>query len=140
MELAKCVRCGKLFNRVKLTVCPPCELEEEKEILAVQVYMRDHPGESLEEVSNALNIYLDDIERWIAEKRLSVVSIEGTAIKCIMCGVPIITGRICARCSERLGMPPPEPERSKPSARDTTPNIWDRGSGSSGTAQKYRRE
>jgi hypothetical protein len=139
MELAKCARCGKLYNRVKLTVCPPCELEEEKEILTVQVYMRDHPGESLEDISNTLNIYLEDIERWIAEKRLSVVSIEGTTIKCFICGVPIVTGRVCIRCSERLGMPPPEPEKPKP-PRDSTPSIRERDAGSSGTAQKYRRE
>jgi hypothetical protein len=139
MELAKCARCGKLYNRVKLTVCPPCELEEEKEILTVQVYMRDHTGESLEDVSNALNIYLEDIERWIAEKRLTVVNIEGTTLKCIICGVSIVTGRVCIRCSERLGMPPPEPEKPKP-PRDSTQNIRDRDGGPSGTAQKYRRE
>lgn len=137
MELAKCVRCGKLYNRFKLAVCPPCELDEEKEILTVQVYMRDHPGESLENVSNALNIYLDDIERWIHEKRLSIITLEGGAIRCFICGVPIGTGRICVRCSERLGMPHSEPEKPKSSTKDS---IWDQDSGPSGAAQKYRRE
>ncbi len=140
MELAKCERCGKLYNRVKLPVCPPCEQEEEKEILSVQVYMRDHPGDSLEGVSNALNIYIEDIERWISEKRLNVVSLQSVALKCIICGTPVTNGRICARCNERLGMPIGEPEAPKPTTRDTSPNIWDRNSGGSGTAQKYRRE
>ncbi len=140
MELAKCVRCGKLFNRVKLSVCHPCELEEEKEILMVQIYMRDHPGESLEDVSNTLNIYLDDIERWISEKRLTIVNIEGGGVKCLICGVTIVTGRVCVRCSERLGMPPPEAEKPKSPPKESTSNIWDRDSGPSGAAQKYRRE
>jgi hypothetical protein len=140
MELAKCARCGKLFNQVKLPVCPPCELEEEKEILTVQVYMRDHTGESLEEVSNALNIYLEDIERWIGERRLTVTNLEGTAIKCFICEVPIVTGRVCLRCSERLGMPPPEPERPKTPRNDSIPNLRDRDGGNSVAAQKYRQE
>lgn len=140
MELAKCARCGKLFNRIKLPVCPPCEIEEEKEILTVQVYMRDHPGDSLEEVSNGTNIYLEDIERWITEKRLTVVSIQGVALKCIICGTPVVTGRICSRCNERLGMPIGQPEAPKPAAaRESTSSIRDRDGGG-GAAQKYRRE
>lgn len=72
MEIAKCIRCGNLYSRVKTVVCPKCEIEEEKEIFQVQRFMRDNPGLTLTEISDALNIYLEDIDRWIEEKRLNV--------------------------------------------------------------------
>ncbi len=72
MEISKCMRCKNLYSRVKSLVCPKCEIEEEKEIFRVQQFLRDNPGRTMDEVSDALNIYLDDIDRWIEEKRLSV--------------------------------------------------------------------
>lgn len=72
MDIAKCLRCGNFFSRVKTRVCPACEVQEEKEIFRVQQYLGDHPGQTLEEVSDMLNIYLEDIDRWIEEKRLNV--------------------------------------------------------------------
>lgn len=59
MEIAKCIRCGNLYSRVKTVVCPKCEIEEEKEIFQVQRFMRDNPGLTLTEISDALNIYLE---------------------------------------------------------------------------------
>ncbi|MCG3198283.1 MAG: hypothetical protein HUU16_03845 [Candidatus Omnitrophica bacterium] len=138
MEMAKCVRCGKLFNKVRLPVCQPCELEEEKEIFAVQCHLRDHPGESLEEASDALNIYLEDIERWITEKRLTVHYAVGQGLKCLFCGAPIVTGRICAQCAEKAGVTPDQsPRSSRPS---TTPARSRRDDDGAGSATKYRRE
>ena len=72
MELSKCIRCKGFYQRVKSLVCPKCEIEEEKEIFQVQQYLGDHPGSTLEQVSDALNIYLEDIDRWIEENRLHV--------------------------------------------------------------------
>jgi len=139
MELAKCLRCEKLFNKVKLAVCQPCEIEEDKEIFLVRAYMRDHPGLTLEQVSNELNIYLEDIERWIIEKRLTVEIKQGAALKCLLCGASIITGRVCLPCSARLGLPPAAPPDKKPPAREPHLPPRDRDPGDFGAAQKYRR-
>ena len=72
MEISKCIRCGSFYSRIKSMVCPKCEIEEEKDIFRVQQHLGNHPGQTLEEVSDALNIFLEDIDRWIEEKRLSV--------------------------------------------------------------------
>jgi len=54
MELAKCLRCEGLFNQLKYPVCQDCERKEEAEIFEVQKYLRDTPGTSLEQASDAL--------------------------------------------------------------------------------------
>jgi len=140
MELAKCVRCGKLFTQVKLAVCHSCELEEEKEILKVHVYMRDHPGETLEDVSNSLNVYLEDIERWIDERRLTLVSIGGICRNCLICGTRIVTGRICGRCSEDLGLKPNPANGPRNPTRDIPPGLRNHDIEPFSSARKYRRD
>jgi hypothetical protein len=141
MELAKCVRCGKLFNKIKLSVCQPCESEEDREILKVQSHLRDHPSSSLEDASNELEIYLDDIERWIMEKRLTIQFTKGASVKCILCGQPIVTGRVCSKCSERLGSSFAVPEVKKSTHREESDSGRIRGGDSDGfgVAQKYHR-
>lgn len=102
MELSKCIRCGKLYNRIRIAVCPTCEAEEEKDILAVSRYLKDHLNSSLDEVSDALNVYLEDISRWIEEKRLEVSVHVRTNSKCDACGAPVLAGRICKECQKRF--------------------------------------
>ncbi len=138
METAKCLRCGKIFTKVRLPVCQPCELLEEKELFEVQRYLRDHPGTSLEQASDSLNVYLEDIERWITEKRLTVQYVEGDGLKCLFCGAPIITGRICAVCVEKAGVQ--KAGESKAARPTTIPARSRHTDDSAGSATKYRRE
>ena len=102
MELSKCIRCGNLYSRLRIAVCPTCELEEEKEIFEVSRYLKDHSNCTLDEVSDALNIYLEDISRWIEEKRLEVQIHLRAGLKCESCGAPSPTGRICKECQKTL--------------------------------------
>ena len=102
MELSKCVRCGKLYNRVRITVCLTCQAEEEKDILEVSRYLKDNPNSTLDEVSDALSIYLEDISRWIEEKRLEVQIHYRAALKCTSCGSPVPSGRFCKECEKKL--------------------------------------
>jgi len=142
MEIAKCLRCEKLFNQVRLPVCPECEKVEDREIFEVQRYLRDNPNSSLEEVSDALHIYLEDISRWIEEARLHVEVTSNAALKCAMCGRAITTGRICGLCQDRIfseggSASPPEKEK-KDRTSQSTGSFRDRV-GDSGSVRKYRR-
>lgn len=142
-ELTKCLRCGCLYTRVTLPVCQQCERAEEKEIFEVQRYLRDHSEGTLVEVSDALNIYLEDIERWIGERRLTVTFIKADSLRCLLCDAPLSVGRICEECAERTGLkkqltPSPEPPEKPPRPESTSPDIQI-GGGAGGGPKKYRR-
>jgi hypothetical protein len=135
MDLAKCLRCGNFFTRLKLPVCHACESQEDQEILAVQSFMRDHPEATLSDASDDLQIYLEDIERWISEKRLTVIWKDANSIRCFVCGAPIVTGRICNVCNEKLFSKPAIAPASPPPASP----LRDHDEGEIGGAKKYRR-
>ena len=147
MDLSTCVRCQKLYTKLRLTVCPECEAEEEKEILELQSYLRDNRNASLIEVSDALDIYMEDIERWIQEKRVSIEVCEKADLKCTICGDSILSGRVCVTCRDRLGLKDVavgERVNSSQRERDNSSSSkvisgWDRPSRGSGSVQKYRR-
>jgi hypothetical protein len=143
MELSKCVRCNKLYNRVRISVCPTCETEEEKDIFAVSRHLKDHPNTSLYEVSDALNIYIEDIFRWIDEKRLEVSIHHREATNCESCGAPVASGRLCPECRKILLNNPLEGLKvhltnagaGAPTASTSFRNRVDAGS----SIRKYRR-
>ena len=142
MELSKCIRCDKLYSKVRFPVCPQCEAAEEKEIFEVQRFLRDNPDSSLMEVSDQLDIFLDDIERWIEESRLTVAINSRAAIGCAICGASIVSGRVCAACRERLGVKTAGthvggPESPKARTEGTSSAL--RREAASSSIQKYRR-
>jgi hypothetical protein len=147
MELATCVRCQKLYTKLRLAVCPQCELEEEKDILELQRYLRDNANATLIEVSDALDIYMEDIERWIEEKRVSIEVCEMANLKCTVCSAPIVSGRVCVACRDRLGLTNVAAGERSAAAQDKKEESgsskiisgWDRSSRGSGSVQKYRR-
>jgi hypothetical protein len=138
MELSKCVRCDRLFTKVKYPVCPACQPAEDREIREVQNFIRDHPQCTLAEVSDTLNVYLEDMERWIGDGRLTLVVRDPSQLKCVFCGVPILTGRICAECTEKMTRTP-APTESK--TRPVPPAAGrSRMDSPTGSARKYTRE
>lgn len=148
MELSTCVRCEKLYTKLRLTVCPECEIEEEKDILELQRYLRDNRNATLLEVSDSLDIYMEDIERWIQEKRVSIEVCEKMDLKCTICGDAILSGRVCVTCRDRLGLEGvaagerasgPRGQQEEESGSSKVISGWDRPSRGTGTVQKYRR-
>jgi ribosomal protein L32 len=122
-----------------LAVCPQCEAEEEKDILQVSRYIKDNPNSTLMEVSDALEIYIEDIQRWIDERRLSV-SVHSIAHReCALCGTAIQTGRICPQCSNRLDLAPHERREEPKPARPRSDSGGDRWGSTGSGATKYQR-
>jgi ribosomal protein L32 len=136
-----------LYTKLRLAVCPQCEAEEEKEIFQLQRYLRDNRNASLIEVSDALDIYMEDIERWIQEKRVSIEVCAKADLTCTICGDSILSGRVCVTCRDRLGLTHvaagerasgTQGEKDESSSRKVI-SGWDRPTSTSGSVQKYRR-
>jgi hypothetical protein len=105
MALANCPRCNRLFNKVKLLVCPGCEAEEEADFEKVRRSLQDEPSQSAEQLSEKTGVSHDCVLRLLAEGRIANVNLED-AVRCGRCGAPAIsmTKRLCQKCLNELSV------------------------------------
>ncbi|MFD2170110.1 FeoC-like transcriptional regulator [Tumebacillus lipolyticus] len=103
MGLANCKGCGRLYNQqVHVNVCPRCRQEEEQQFYAVREYLKENRRASLYELSDATEVEVSLIIKWIREGRISTVDNPELHYPCESCGAPTIEGRYCKPCKERL--------------------------------------
>jgi len=99
-ELKNCLQCGRLFaGQGKL--CRKCQETEEDDFLVVRRYIRDHPGSSVFEVSEATGIEESKILHFLREGRLESRGVVAE-LECERCGQKIFSGRYCRKCLEEL--------------------------------------
>ena len=132
MPLAKCVRCDKLFDRVKIPVCKACAPDEENDRELVRDALLKHGTLNAEEICELTGVDRSCVERMLEE---GVIADQTTSaeFKCGQCGRPAISAakRICQSCLAKMNrtiqeakqdltkaVPVAKP-RSDPSARET---------------------
>ncbi len=102
MELITCTRCRRLFNYISGDkVCPVCKDAAEEEYHRVKNYVYDHPGATIQETSVACEVSEKLIRQWLKEERLELVHASGELV-CESCGRPLISGRYCEKCKQRM--------------------------------------
>ncbi len=109
MGLARCKRCGKIFNQViEKEICPACLEEEEEEFQKVKGFFREHPRARLEEASQKTGVDKKTIMQFLKEGRLQRVLPEEEALEeglfCERCGRPISQGKLCVECKKKLSL------------------------------------
>jgi flagellar operon protein (TIGR03826 family) len=102
MGLANCRNCGRLFNQVARDICPLCIREEEEQFLRVRDYLKENRYASTYEVSEATEVPLDTIIRFIREGRLTIVDTPNLTYPCERCHKLISKGRFCPKCAVEL--------------------------------------
>lgn len=103
IDIVNCKKCGRLFQRTSSKrICPNCEKALEDKFVEVREYIRDNPGASMMEVSRELEVAVEQIKQWVREERLLFTNAEGSGIECMSCGIPITTGKYCAKCKEQM--------------------------------------
>ncbi|GIP28711.1 hypothetical protein J23TS9_38410 [Paenibacillus sp. J23TS9] len=102
MNLANCPRCGRLFAANFRDMCPNCikDIEHEYEI-CVQ-YLREEKGATIQELSEATEVSIKQITRFIREGRISVMNAPNLMYPCEVCGTLIREGHMCDSCRARL--------------------------------------
>lgn len=101
-SLANCSRCDRLFVKTNKDLCPVCIKEIEDEYIRCAEYLREHKLVSLYELSEATEVSVKQITRFIKEGRISVADFPNISYTCESCGAPIREGKLCKKCSERL--------------------------------------
>jgi len=98
-EIRNCPRCGKIFTYISRPICNNCLEVEENEFKVVKEYIYDNPGASISEVSQATDVTVEKIMRFLREERLEISSENNNLmLECERCGRAIKSGRFCENC------------------------------------------
>jgi flagellar operon protein (TIGR03826 family) len=102
MNLTYCPRCNNLFAKTVRDVCNKCAQEIEEEYERVSTYLRKNRGATINEVSEATEVSVQQITKFIREGRITTNYTPNLTIPCDMCGKPIQQGNMCASCRKKL--------------------------------------
>ncbi|MBW5448481.1 flagellar protein [Cohnella sp. CFH 77786] len=102
MSLSYCPRCSRLFARGIRDVCNNCVQEIEQEYQQVVEYLREHKGSTIHEVSEATEVSVKQIAKFIREGRISTANLPNLTVPCEVCGLPIREGNMCDSCRAKL--------------------------------------
>ncbi|CAH1209600.1 hypothetical protein PAECIP111892_03264 [Paenibacillus auburnensis] len=102
MNVDNCPRCGRLYVKNIMDLCQPCikELEHQYEICVE--YLRKNRGTNIQELSDATEISIKEITRFIREGRISIANAPNMMLPCEVCGTLIRDGHMCDSCRARL--------------------------------------
>ena len=125
MDIRNCRNCGNIFNYLSgPIVCPACKESLEAKFQEVKLYIEEHPGVGIKQVSDACDVETSQIQQWLREERLEVTENSAIYLNCESCGAPIRSGRFCDKCRNNLtngfrnvirsSQPVQEPEKKKP--------------------------
>lgn len=104
MDVRNCSRCGKVFGYIGgPPLCPSCKQKDEEDYKKVKQYLQENPGATMKEVSEACEVSIEKITRYLREGRLEIREGSNIVLECEVCGKSIKTGRFCEVCSRQLG-------------------------------------
>lgn len=101
-HIANCPRCGKIFAKVLTEVCRNCVKEIELEYEKCVEYLRENRGATIYEVSDATEVSVRQITKFIREGRISLMNAPNLGYPCESCGEPIRQGNLCDDCRARF--------------------------------------
>ena len=99
MNIKNCRACGRIFNYVAGPfICPVCRDGMEKKFQIVKEYIRENPGVTIPQVSEACDVDQSQIRQWLREERLELAENSPIFLNCEGCGATIRCGRFCDQC------------------------------------------
>lgn len=100
-RLGNCRKCGKLFLRLR-DICDECYQKQEEDYLKSADYLRDYPGSTIQELSDATNVSIAQIREFILAGRIIAGHFPNLSYPCDSCGTMIRSGRKCSKCLDTL--------------------------------------
>lgn len=102
MNVDNCPRCGRLYVKNLRDLCQPCVKELEHHYETCVEYLRKNKGTNIQELSDATEISIKEITRFIREGRISIANAPNMMLPCEVCGTLIREGHMCDSCRSRL--------------------------------------
>jgi methionyl-tRNA synthetase len=104
--------------------------ELDEKFAEVKEYVYDHPHVGIQEVSEVMEVSVQQIKQWIREERLAFADDSMIGLECESCGVQIKTGRFCKSCKDKLAKglidlyPEEKPPEIQKDARESAKNAF----------------
>ena len=103
MNVKNCRKCRRIFNYVMGPIlCPNCREAEEAKFQEVKKYVQENRRCGMQEVSEACDVSLSQIQQWLREERLVLADDSPMGIACEKCGRMIKSGRFCPECVNQM--------------------------------------
>ena len=104
MRMMNCVRCGKLFEPINASekICHTCKKEEEENFQTVKEYIEENPNAIVAEIVNETGVSAKRIQKFLRDGRLEATPAMGAVLTCMSCGMPIMAGKMCMNCQNKL--------------------------------------
>lgn len=102
LNIDYCPRCGKVFAKGIREICPNCVREVEEEYERCVTYLRENKGANIQELSDATEVTIKQITKFIREGRISLYNAPNLMIPCEVCGTLIREGLMCDKCRNRF--------------------------------------
>ncbi|MBD0384186.1 TIGR03826 family flagellar region protein [Paenibacillus sedimenti] len=102
MNVANCPRCGKIFVKGFMDVCPNCKKEIEQQYEKCLKYLRDNRGATVQELTEATEVSIKQITKFIREGRISIMNAPNMSFPCEVCGTLIRENTMCDPCRTKL--------------------------------------
>ena len=103
MNVKNCRKCRRIFNYVMGPIlCPNCREAEEAKFQEVKKYVQENRRCGMQEVSEACDVSLSQIQQWLREERLVLADDSPMGIACEKCGKMIKSGRFCPECVNQM--------------------------------------
>jgi flagellar operon protein (TIGR03826 family) len=102
MNVANCPRCGKIFVKGFAEVCPNCLKDLEQQYDKCLKYLRANKGTNINDLSEATDVSVKQITKFIREGRISIVHAPNMAYPCEVCGTLIRENTLCEPCRMKL--------------------------------------
>lgn len=102
LKIDYCPRCGKIFAKGFRDICPACVKIVEEEYKRCVEYLRENKGANIQELSEATDVSIKQITKFIREGRISLQNAPNLMYPCEVCGILIREGVMCDRCRNRL--------------------------------------
>jgi flagellar operon protein (TIGR03826 family) len=102
MNVANCPQCGRVYVKGIKEVCPNCLKEIELQFDNCSKYLRENRSTDLHDLSEATEVSIRQITKFIREGRISIKNFPNMAYPCESCGDAIREGQICDSCRSKL--------------------------------------
>jgi len=138
-DIKNCKRCRKIFMwAMGPQLCEDCKRLEEEDFEKVRRFVREYPGATIQEVSDATEVSQNTIHKYLKEGRLEVTENSPIAIQCENCGARIRSGRFCPKCSAVLARDMMSAGKSLIEEKKPGPGGHDQGTENRGLRYKHR--
>lgn len=116
VQLVNCRKCGKLYLRVK-GICEDCYKKQELDFTKVSGYLKEFPGSTIQELSEATEVSIGQIREFIMADRLLSGKFTNLTYPCESCGTAIQSGKLCINCMTTIN------QLAKQMERDVTNRV-----------------